>query len=493
MTRSDIDRQPPQDAPDVRRDTRGEAPMREQPDQAPTQEVPTRTSPGREAPTKTRRGSTLGSLLAVLLIGAGVYAAYHYLVPHGEKTGSSAGHGTPPQTVGAATIGRGDVVIDVEALGTVTPIANIIVKTQINGQLVSVGFKEGQMVKAGDFLAQIDARPYQALEQQYEGQLARDQGLLDEANADAKRYQTLLNQTSIARQTAEDQKYVVQQDLGTVASDKGLIQTQKVNIAFCHITAPVSGRVGLRQVDPGNYVQTTDTNGIVVLTQLQPISVIFSVPENLIPEIVDAQKAKAQLQATAFDQANLHQLSTGQLETLDNTIDTTTGMVKARATFANPDDHLYPNQFVNIHLQTGELHNVVVAPSAAIQRGTDGTFVYLVGADSTVSVRKITVGPTQGTTVAVTDGLQPGDRVVVDGSDRLRAGSRVVVAGASAHGGKAAVGSSATGAAFSGATPNGASGSTAPAGSAAPGAPPTDDAAQPTASHGGRRHHHDQN
>ncbi len=440
MTRNEIDQ--PSARPKAEGEQtlapRADAPMREAPPhEVPAHEVPVEEPPVIDAPPrKPRAVSRLGSLLTILIIAGAVYAAYHYLVPHGAKPGEgAAAHRVPPQSVGVSTIGRGDVVIEVQALGTVTPIANITVKTQINGQLISVGFKEGQIVKAGDFLAQIDARPYIALEHQYEGQLARDQGLLDEAIADNIRYQTLLSQTSIARQTAEDQKYVVQQDQGTVASDKGLIEAQKVNIAFCHITAPVAGRVGLRQVDPGNYVQTTDTNGLVVLTQLQPISVIFSVPENVISQIVDAQKTNPQLQAAAFDQANLHQVDTGTLETLDNTIDTTTGMVKARAIFANSENALYPNQFVNIHLRTGELHNVIVAPSAAVQRGSVGTFVYLVNADNTVSVRKISVGATQGTTIAVTDGLQPGDRVVIDGSDRLRDGMHVVVGGAPAAGG----------------------------------------------------------
>ena len=397
--------------------------------------------PGRDAPprSRTRRGlSFVGTTLTLIIIAAALFYAYRTLIPSGGKTATKVG--APPPTVGTATIGRGDIEVDVEALGTVTPIANITVKTQIDGQLTEVGFKEGQLVKAGDFLAQIDPRPYLALLHQYEGQLAHDQGLLDEAITDEKRYQTLLNQTSIARQTAEDQKYVVEQDQGQVESDKGLIEAQKVNLAFCHITAPVAGRVGLRQVDPGNYVQTSDTNGLVVLTQLQPISVIFSIPESVIPQVVDAEAAAdkgsktAQLQTTAFDQADVTSLAVGRLETLDNTIDTTTGQLKARAIFDNPDNHLYPNQFVNIHLKLGELTNVVVAPTAAVQRGTPGTFAYVVGGDGKVEVRKIDLGPTQGAMVAVTSGLAPGDRVVTDGSDRLRAGLKVNTAGA-AHGG----------------------------------------------------------
>ena len=388
----------------------------------PRTDAPPRSEqPGWEAPPRTRerRGlSFIGTVLSVLIIGGLVFYAYKKLAAGG-----------PPPTVGIETIARGDIEVDVEALGTVTPIANITVKTQIDGQLTEVGFREGQIVKAGDFLAQIDPRPYLALLHQYEGQLAHDQGLLAEAITDEKRYQTLLNQTSIARQTAEDQKYVVQQDQGQVESDMGLIEAQKVNLAFCHITAPVTGRVGLRQVDPGNYVQTTDTNGLVVLAQLQPISVIFSIPESVIPEVEDAEAKTAKLQAKAYDQADVTPLATGTLETLDNTIDTTTGQLKARAIFANSDNHLFPNQFVNIHLKLSELTGVVVAPTSAVQRGTPGAFVYVVGSDDKVAVRKVELGPTQGAMVAVTKGLAPGDRVVVDGSDRLREGLKVSVAG----------------------------------------------------------------
>ena len=418
MTRNEIEpsRQlepQPRESFDKRAETRGEAPQ---------------TPP----PARVRkRSSIFGSLLTVVIIGGLVYGAYHYLVPRGAtpapRLGRAAG---APQTVGTATIGKGDIEVDIEALGTVTPIANITVKTQISGQLLQVGFREGQLVKAGDFLAQIDDRPYQALEHQYEGQLVHDQGLLDQAKFDLIRYQTLLNQNSIARQTAEDQKFVVQQYEGTVKADQGLIEAQKVNIAFCHITAPVTGRVGLRQVDPGNYSQTSDTNGIVILTQLQPISVIFSLPENVIPQVIEAQRTEPELPSIAFDQADLHKLATGKLATLDNTIDTTTGMLKARATFDNPDYSLFPNQFVNVHLKVGVLHDVIVAPTSAVQRGSIGTFAYVVGSDNKVSVRKITLGPTQGTSVAITDGLAVGDRVVVDGSDRLRDGANVVVAGA---------------------------------------------------------------
>lgn len=391
---------------------------------------PDEIKPGPPVRTK-RRFPFVGAIIGLLIIGGLGFVLYRsFLVkPEPSAPRGSRGAGGAPQSVGVATVGRGDINVEIEALGTVTPLANVTVKTQINGQLIDVGFKEGQIVKKGDFLAQIDQRPYEALEHQYEGQLVHDQGLLDQAQFDLSRYQTLAKENSIARQTFEDQQFIVEQDKGTVRSDQALIEAQKLNIVYCHITAPVSGRVGLRQVDPGNYVQTTDTNGLVVLTQLQPISVVFSVAQNSLPQIADAMKQNPQLDADAYDQADVKKLTSGHLQALDNVIDTTTGMLKARALFDNEDDHLFPNQFVNIHLKTSVLHDVVTMPSAGVQHGSPGTFAYVVDADNKVSVRKITLGPTQDTMVAVTSGLEPGDRVVTDGSDRLREGASVIVPG----------------------------------------------------------------
>jgi multidrug efflux system membrane fusion protein len=336
--------------------------------------------------------------------------------------------------VGAATIDKGDIRVMLNELGTVTPLATVIVKTQLNGPLVEVGFQEGQLVQKGDFLAQIDPRPYQVALEQAQGQLAHDQGLLLQAQTDLKRYQTLGKQDSIAQQQVDDQKFLVAQYTGTVQTDQGAVDSAKLNLTYAHIIAPVTGQVGLRQVDAGNYVQTSDANGIVVLTQLQPISVIFSVPEDNLPPIIRERAAGHTLVAEAYDRANATLLATGELTTLDNQIDTTTGTLKLRATFANPDELLIPNQFVNIRLLVSTMKDSVRVPVPAVQRGEPGTFVYLINADNTVSVRVIKVGPVDGAFQAVLSGLQPGDRVVTDGTDRLRDGAAVVVPAASGNG-----------------------------------------------------------
>lgn len=360
----------------------------------------------------------LGALLLLLAAGA---LAWRMLAPAPAPQGRAA----PAQPVGIALAAHGDVRIVVNALGTVTPLATVTVKTQIAGQLQQIGFTEGQIVHKGDFLAQIDPRPYQAALAQYEGQLARDQGLLKQAQVDLVRYQTLLRQDSIARQQADDQVFIVQQDEGTIRSDQAQIDTQKLDLTYCHIVAPVDGRVGLRQVDAGNYVQTSDTDGIVVITQLQPISVLFSIAEDNLPMVQKQVHAGAKLPVTAYDRANVTELTTGELATLDNQIDTTTGTVKLRALFPNTDETLFPNQFVNARLLVDTLHDVVTVPTAAIQRGAPGTYTYLVGADATVTVRPVKMGVTDGDKVQIVSGLAVGDRVVIDGADRLREGAHV--------------------------------------------------------------------
>jgi multidrug efflux system membrane fusion protein len=334
------------------------------------------------------------------------------------------------QSVGAATVGQGDIRVVVNALGTVTPIATVTVQTQIDGQLQQVGFTEGQMVKQGDFLAQVDPRPYQLLQAQYEGQLAHDQGLLAQAQVDLVRYQKLAEQNSIARQQYEDQVYIVQQYQGTVKLDQAQIDQQKLNVIYCRIVSPVTGRIGLRLVDPGNYVQTNNSTGLAVVTQLQPITVIFPIPEDNLPDIVPQLYNGAIFEVSAYDRANVKQLATGRVIALDSQIDTTTGTVKVRAQFDNSDNVLFPNQFVNAQLLVKTLNNVVTVPTAAIQRGAPGAYVYVVNADNTVSVRPIKIGPTDGPMAAVNSGLSAGERVVVDGTDRLREGARVIVPGA---------------------------------------------------------------
>ena len=386
------------------------------------------------APARTRRGGWLRWLLLAVLIGAGGVAWYQLRTP--APVPGKAATQAPPQPVGVATVARGDIRVVLDGLGAVSPLATVTVKTQIAGQLQQIAFEEGQMVRQGDFLAQIDPRPYQAALAQFQGQLAHDQALLRQSQVDLARYQTLLKQDSIARQQAEDQIYLVQQYQGQIIADQAQIDTQKLNIAYCHIVAPVTGRVGLRQVDEGNFVQTSDANGIVVLTQLQPISVVFTLPEDDLPLVLKHFRAGAKLPVVAYDRANQAQLATGVLGTIDNQVDTTTGTFKLRAMFDNTDEGLFPNQFVNARLLADTLHGVVTAPVAAIQRGAPGTFVYVVNADNTVSVRTVTLGPTDGDYAQVASGLAVGETVVVDGTDRLRDGARVSIPAAPAQHGQ---------------------------------------------------------
>jgi membrane fusion protein, multidrug efflux system len=393
------------------------------------------TPPGTKAKPRSRLRPIFVLGIAVLL-GLGIYRITATL--QAPKDSSRGAEKTAPPPVGVATIGTGDIRVIVTALGTVTPLATVTVKTQVNGQLLEVGFKEGQSVKKGDFLAQIDPRPFQLAEAQYEGQLVHDQGLLDQAKMDLIRYQTLVKQNSIARQQAEDQVYIVRQYEGSVKLDQAQIDNQKLNLIYAHIVSPIDGRIGLRLVDPGNFVQTTDP-GLVVVAQMHPITVIFVVPEDDIPEIMAAMHAGRALEVTAYDRANVTPLSVGKVEALDSEIDPTTGTVKLRANFDNLDDKLFPNQFVNARLLIKTLHGAVTVPSSAVQHGAPGTYVYVVGVDGTVSARTVDLGPLDGTMFAVNKGLSPGDKVVVDGADRLREGAKVVVAATdgSNSGGKA--------------------------------------------------------
>jgi membrane fusion protein, multidrug efflux system len=388
--------------------------------------------PGKTAyPPRRGRGRLLvGLIVAVLVVGGG-YELYHQYggQPQAGKTGRGGARSqqTPPQPVGAATIDTGDIHVVLSQLGTVTPLATVTVKTQINGQLSQVAFTEGQLVKQGDFLAQIDPRPFQVTLEQAEATLAHDQALLADARLDLARYNRLVAQDSVAAQTRDTQAALVHQDEATIKLDQASIDSSKLNLVYCHIISPVTGRVGLRQVDQGNYVQTSDANGLVVITEIQPISVIFTLPEDVLPQVVKAMHGPTELQVTAFDRANTTQLAVGALQTLDNEVDTTTGTVKARAIFPNTDDELFPNQFVNVNLLVTTLNNVVRIPTAGIQRGAPGTYVYLIGADDTVSIHPIKLGPADGDMTQVTDGLKAGDRVVVDGADRLRDGQKVTI------------------------------------------------------------------
>jgi multidrug efflux system membrane fusion protein len=380
------------------------------------------------AMSKPARRSRLWPSLWLVVILAVVAAGLWYLANRAtQPTGSGRPQAGAPVPVGVAPVGKGDIPVALSQLGTVVPLAMVTVKTQISGYLMQVAFREGQMVSKGDFLAQIDPRPYQVALEQAQAQLAKDQALLKNAQLDLQRYNTLVAQNSIAKQTRDTQTSLVAQYEATVKSDQAQIDAQKLNLTYCRIVSPVTGRVGLRQVDAGNYVQTSDANGIVVVTQLQPISVIFTLPEDNLPEVMKRVRAGAALSVTAYDRTGSTELAEGKLDTVDNQIDTTTGTVKLRALFDNEQDILFPNQFVNVKLLVNTLHDADIVPSSAIQRGAPGTFVYLVKPDRTVAVQKVKLGPSDGQRIAILSGLEPNESVVIDGTDRLRDGAKVTV------------------------------------------------------------------
>ncbi len=366
-------------------------------------------------------------LLAAALLGILVYA--HFSRP-GKSTGAGdpAGQGAaalPPVAVTTVAAKKGDIDIYVSGLGTVTPIATITIHTRVNGELMKVGYKEGQIVPKGYLLAIVDPRPYEAALLQAQGQLARDQALLADARLDLVRYRTLAEQDSIPKQQYDTQRYLVRQDEGIVRLDQGNLDSAKVNVIYTHITAPVTGRIGLRLVDPGNIVQTTDTTGIAVITQLEPMTVIFTLPEDSLPPVLDKLQAGARLLVDAYNREQTKKLATGVLLTVDNQINVTSGTVQLRAQFPNKDHGLFPNQFVNASLLLNTLRGATLVPTAAIQTGPTGSFVYVVTANQTATVRQVQLGPSEADNTAIDKGLSPGERVVVEGMERLREGSRV--------------------------------------------------------------------
>jgi len=338
-----------------------------------------------------------------------------------------------PVAVAVATAAIADVQVKIPALGTVTPLATVTVRTQITGALQRIFFTEGQIVHQGDALAQIDPRPYEAALEQMQGNLKRDQALLANAKVDLNRYVELVKDDSIAQQQLDTQRALVDQYTGTTQADQGQVNTAKVNLLYTHIVSPVTGRAGLRQVDQGNYVTPGDTNGIVVINQLQPITVIFSIPEDNVSAVMKQVNAGAVLAVEAFDRTNASKLADGRLLTVDNSIDVATGTVRLRARFDNADSALFPNQFVNIQLLLQVLHDQVTMPNSAVRRGAPNgvatTFVYAVNADRSVSVRPVTLGVVDGEKVAVTAGLKAGEVVVTEGADRLRDGAQVQLPG----------------------------------------------------------------
>jgi multidrug efflux system membrane fusion protein len=359
------------------------------------------------------------ALLLVLLIGFIWY----------RHAGSGAKpHAPAPQAVGVAKAVAGSMPVTLDELGTVTPLATVTVLPQISGYLTQVAFTEGENVTQGQFLAQIDPRPYQISLEQYEASLAKDNATLAQARSDLARYHQLAAQDSISAQQVADQQFLVQQDLAATQVDQANIDSEKLNLVYCHITSPVAGRVGLRLVDPGNYVTSGSSTGLAVVTTVSPTTVEFSVAQaDLAPVLVRLGQG-ATLAATAYASDDTTKLEDGVLSAVDNQMNTSTGMVKLRATFANADGALFPNEFVNIHLLVDTLTNATLVPSPAVQSGAPGSYVYVVNPDDTVSVQVVTTGPTDGTNTVITKGISPGDVVVTDGVDRLSEGAKVTVA-----------------------------------------------------------------
>ena len=394
----------------------------------------------RSAPPPKRRSLLARVAMVVVLAVAAVIAwqKFESLGTAPSEGVNSERSGPPPQTVRVASVATGDMPITLDALGTVTPFETVTIRTQIAGMLMELGFTEGQMVKKGDFLAQIDPRPYQAALAQAQGQLAKDQALLAQAQSDLQRYEALNKQDSIAKQQVADQEALVAQDKAAIQTDQAQVQTAQLNLNYTRIVSPVNGRVGIRMVDPGNYLQPSDATGIVVVTQLDPISVMFSTAEDNLPSIAARLNSGATIPVTAFNRANVEKLAEGALTTYDSQVDITTGTIKMRATFDNPKGVLFPQQFVNVRLLIDTLKGVALAPNAAVQVGPSGNFVYLVNGDGTVSKRNVVAGPSDGKSTTITSGLAAGDKVVIDGVDRLRDGAKVTIAGSGPDAAKAA-------------------------------------------------------
>jgi len=365
----------------------------------------------------------------VLLIGLLVVAfiASRIVGKNRAESAKSAKMGPPAVPIAVAVIKKGDIPVYLTGLGSVTAFNTVTVKTRIDGQLVKINFQEGQNVKAGDLLAQIDPRPYQVQLEQAQGQLAKDEATLNNAKVDLARYQTLYQQDAIPKQQLDTQVATVAQLQGTLRADDAAIHNAQLQVSYCSITAPISGKVGLRQVDVGNMVHASDENGLLVITQVQPISVVFTLPEDSLNAVRAQLAVQHQLVTDAYDRSGLNKIESGTLATIDNQIDPATGTVRLKAIFENKNESLFPNQFVNVKLLTEVKKNVVIVPVVAIQEGPQGQYVYVVKQDNTVTLHKVTPGTPSGNVTSIESGLSAGDKVVVDGMDKLREGSKVRV------------------------------------------------------------------
>jgi len=374
--------------------------------------------------------------LAVLVLAVAGYFGYRQLAPAADAppttaAGRPAGPGSaggPPRTPIVAEPARAaDVDVYLNALGTVTPLRTVTVRSRVDGELLRVLFEEGQTVKEGDLLAEIDPRPFQVQLTQAEGQMARDRALLDNARLDLERYRTLFEQDSIAKQQVDTQAALVRQYEGAVKMDQSQIDNARLQLVYARVTAPVGGRVGLRLVDPGNIVRAGDANGLVVITQLAPTAVVFTVPQDNLPAVMKRMQSGDKPPVEAWDRELKTRLASGTLASVDNLVDPTTGTVKLKAQFANETGGLFPNQFVNIRMKLDTVRDATVIPASAVQRGSQGMFVYVVEGDQTVKLRPVKLGPVDGQRQAIDEGLAPGDLVVSDGMDRLRDGAMVEV------------------------------------------------------------------
>jgi multidrug efflux system membrane fusion protein len=388
---------------------------------------------GAPPPRPSRRRVWVALAIVVAIIG-GIAAWLLLRTP--AETPAAKGRGDPnarTMPVVAAPVRKGSIEVFIDALGTATPRNTVVVRSRVDGQLLGVGFREGQDVQKGEVLAQIDPRPFEVQLAQATGQMARDQALLKNAQLDLERYQTLLTQDSISKQQVDTQAALVRQYQGAVESDQGAIDNAKLQITYARITAPISGRVGLRQIDPGNMVHASDANGLVTITQIRPMTVVYPVPEDNIPRIVTRMRGGGDVAVEAYDRGGKTKLASGRLLTIDNQIDTATGTIKVKAEFPNDDGVLFPNQFVNVRMGVETHQDATLVPSAAIQRGAPGTFVFIVKPDQTVAVMPVKVGAVEGETTEVLSGIEVGAQVVVDGADKLREGSKVELVDASAR------------------------------------------------------------